>query len=82
MLQAAKMLTQTLAHLHCCLNPVLYAFVGVKFRNHFRRLVMDLWCLGKRYIGPRRFSRVTSEIYVSTRRSVDECSDNGSSFTM
>nr|XP_040025791.1 C-C chemokine receptor type 6a [Gasterosteus aculeatus aculeatus] len=81
-LQAAKTLTQTLAYLHCCLNPVLYAFVGVKFRNHFRRLVMDLWCLGKRYIGPRRFSRVTSEIYVSTRRSVDECSDNGSSFTM
>ncbi|XP_034383117.1 C-C chemokine receptor type 6a isoform X2 [Cyclopterus lumpus] len=81
-LQAAKTVTQTIAYLHCCLNPVLYAFVGVKFRNHFRRIVLDLWCLGKRYIAPRRFSRVTSEIYVSTRRSVDGSSENGSSFTM
>ncbi|KAM9840372.1 C-C chemokine receptor type 6a [Aulostomus maculatus] len=82
-LQTAKTVTQTIAYLHCCLNPVLYAFVGVKFRNHFRRIVQDLWCLGKRYIGPRRFSRVTSDIYMSSRRSVEGCSsDNGSSFTM
>ncbi|KAF7642478.1 hypothetical protein LDENG_00257240 [Lucifuga dentata] len=81
-LHAVKTITQTVAYLHCCLNPVLYAFVGVKFRNHFRRIVQDLWCLGKRYIAPRRFSRVTSEIYVSGRRSVDGSSDNGSSFTM
>ncbi|XP_071323439.1 C-C chemokine receptor type 6a [Trachinotus anak] len=81
-LQVAKTITQTIAYLHCCLNPVLYAFVGVKFRNHFRRIIQDLWCLGKRYIAPRRFSRVTSEVYVSTRRSVDGSSENGSSFTM
>ncbi|XP_059212108.1 C-C chemokine receptor type 6a [Centropristis striata] len=81
-LQAAKTVAQTVAYLHCCLNPVLYAFVGVKFRNHFRRIVQDLWCLGKRYIAPRRFSRATSEVYVSARRSVDGSSENGSSFTM
>ncbi|XP_067428956.1 C-C chemokine receptor type 6a [Thunnus thynnus] len=81
-LQVAKTVTQTIAYLHCCLNPVLYAFVGVNFRNHFRRIVRDLWCLGKKYIAPRRFSRVTSEMYVSTRRSVDRSSENGSSFTM
>uniref|UniRef100_A0A4W6BRU6 Chemokine (C-C motif) receptor 6a n=1 Tax=Lates calcarifer TaxID=8187 RepID=A0A4W6BRU6_LATCA len=81
-LQVAKTVTQTIAYLHCCLNPVLYAFVGVKFRNHFRRIMQDLWCLRKRYIAPRRFSRVTSEIYMSTRRSVDGSSENGSSFTM
>lgn len=81
-LQMVKMVTQSIAYLHCCLNPVLYAFVGVKFRNHFRRIVQDLWCLGKRYIAPRRFSRVTSKVYVSTRRSVDGSSENGSSFTM
>nr|QZC92264.1 chemokine (C-C motif) receptor 6a [Sebastes schlegelii] len=81
-LQSAKTVTQTIAYLHCCLNPVLYAFVGVKFRNHFRRIVQDLWCLGKKYIAPRRFSRVTSEFYVSTRRSQDGSSENGSSFTM
>lgn len=81
-LHVAKTVTQTVAYLHCCLNPVLYAFIGVKFRNHFRRIIRDLWCLGKRYITPHRFSRVTSEFYVSTRRSVDGSSDNGSSFTM
>ncbi|XP_028997742.1 C-C chemokine receptor type 6a [Betta splendens] len=81
-LQTVKTLTQTVAYLHCCLNPVLYAFIGVKFRNHFRKIVQDLWCLGKRYIAPRRFSRVTSEIYMSTRKSVDGSSENGSSFTM
>lgn len=81
-LQMVKTVTQSIAYLHCCLNPVLYAFVGVKFRNHFRRIVQDLWCLGKRYIAPRRFSRATSEVYVSTRRSVDGSSENGSSFTM
>lgn len=81
-LHVAKTVTQTIAYLHCCLNPVLYAFIGVKFRNHFRRIMQDLWCLGKTYIMPQRFSRVTSEIYVSTRRSVDGSSDNGSSFTM
>ncbi|XP_042370459.1 C-C chemokine receptor type 6a [Plectropomus leopardus] len=81
-LQLVKTVTQTVAYLHCCLNPVLYAFVGVKFRNHFRRIVQDLWCLGKRYIAPRRFSRVTTEFFVSSRRSVDGSSENGSSFTM
>ncbi|XP_022614585.1 C-C chemokine receptor type 6 [Seriola dumerili] len=80
--EVAKTVTQTIAYLHCCLNPVLYAFVGVKFRNHFRKIFQDLWCLGKRYIAPRRFSRVTSEVYVSSRRSVDGSSENGSSFTM
>ncbi|XP_041660619.1 C-C chemokine receptor type 6a [Cheilinus undulatus] len=81
-LLTAKTVTQTIAYLHCCLNPVLYAFVGVKFRNHFRRIVRDVWCLGKRYIAPRRFSRTTSEVFMSTRRSVDGTSENGSSFTM
>lgn len=80
-LQVAKTVTQTIAYLHCCLNPVLYAFIGVKFRNHFRRIMQDLWCLGKTYMGPRRISRVTSEVYVSSHRSMDGSSD-GSSFTM
>lgn len=75
-------ITESLAYLHCCLNPVLYAFIGVKFRNHFRKIMEDLWCLGKRYIYSRRSSWFTSEMYLS-RKSIDGCSnDNGSSFTM
>lgn len=81
-LETSKMLTQTIAYLHCCLNPVLYAFVGVKFRNHFRRIVHDLWCLGKTHLTPRRFSRVTSDMYLSTRRSLDGSGPHESSFTM
>ncbi|XP_048841360.1 C-C chemokine receptor type 6a [Brienomyrus brachyistius] len=74
--------TESLAYLHCCLNPVLYAFIGVKFRNHFRKIMEDLWCLGKRYIYSRRSSGFTSEMYLS-RKSMDGCNnDNGSSFTM
>ncbi|XP_054879929.1 C-C chemokine receptor type 6-like [Poeciliopsis prolifica] len=52
-LLTAMSVLQTVAYLHCCLNPVLYAFIGVNFRNHFRRIFRDLWCLGKRYIAPQ-----------------------------
>ncbi|CDQ59939.1 unnamed protein product [Oncorhynchus mykiss] len=82
--QVAKTVTETVAYLHCCLNPVLYAFIGVRFRNHFKKIVEDVWRVGKRVMNVRRFSRVKSEIYVSTaRRTVDGSStDNASSFTM
>ncbi|XP_017311306.1 C-C chemokine receptor type 6a [Ictalurus punctatus] len=81
--QLLLILTESLAYLHCCLNPLLYAFIGVKFRNHFRKVMEDLWCLGKSYIGARRTSRATSEAYLSSRRSVDSSGyENGTSFTM
>lgn len=79
----AIIITESLAYLHSCLNPLLYAFIGVNFRNHFRKIIQDLWCLGKSYMSSRRSSRVTSEMYMSTRRSVDGSnSDYGTSFTM
>ncbi|XP_027691470.1 C-X-C chemokine receptor type 5 [Vombatus ursinus] len=31
---------------HCCLNPVLYTFVGVKFRSDLIRLLGKLGCVG------------------------------------
>ncbi|KAJ3612858.1 hypothetical protein NHX12_019115 [Muraenolepis orangiensis] len=37
--------SRSVAYLHCCVNPVLYAFVGVKFRRHFRKILQDMWCL-------------------------------------
>ncbi|XP_013885439.1 C-C chemokine receptor type 6a [Austrofundulus limnaeus] len=81
--QTALTVMQTIAYLHCCLNPVLYAFIGVKFRNHFRRIFRDLWCVSKKYMTPRRFSRVTSDTNMSTfRRSMDASSETGTSFTM
>ncbi|KAL0967636.1 hypothetical protein UPYG_G00254760 [Umbra pygmaea] len=81
--EVAKTVTETVAFLHCCLNPFLYAFIGVRFRNHFRKIVSDLWCMGKRVLNPRHFSRATSEFNVSiSRRSMDGYSNENSSFTM
>ncbi|XP_004835091.1 C-X-C chemokine receptor type 6 [Heterocephalus glaber] len=38
--------TEAIAYLRLCLNPVLYAFVGLKFRNNFRKLMKDAGCIG------------------------------------
>ncbi|XP_015237947.1 PREDICTED: C-C chemokine receptor type 6 [Cyprinodon variegatus] len=62
----AKAVLQIIAYLHCCLNPVLYAFIGVKFRNNFRNIFQDLCCVSKGYISPNRSSRFTSNTYMST----------------
>lgn len=81
--ELTMIITESLAYLHSCLNPLLYAFIGVNFRNHFRKILQDIWCLGKSYMSARRTSRVTSEMYISTRRSVDGSNNEyGTSFTM
>ena len=36
--------SRSVAYLHCCLNPVLYAFVGVKFRPGARRRTRPRAC--------------------------------------
>ncbi|XP_057616304.1 C-X-C chemokine receptor type 3 [Chionomys nivalis] len=38
----AKSVTSGMGYLHCCLNPLLYAFVGVKFREQMWMLLMRL----------------------------------------
>ncbi|XP_046888452.1 C-C chemokine receptor type 10 [Hypomesus transpacificus] len=38
-------ITRTLAYTRCCLNPILYALVGVRFRNDVRKLFHDANCL-------------------------------------
>ncbi|XDB62997.1 PREDICTED: C-X-C chemokine receptor type 6 [Capra hircus] len=37
--------TEAIAYLRACLNPVLYAFVGLKFRKNFWKLMKDAGCL-------------------------------------
>ncbi|XP_051816557.1 C-C chemokine receptor type 6-like [Acanthochromis polyacanthus] len=81
-LQTVLMVMQSIAYLHCCLNPVLYAFVGVKFRNHFRRIFQDLCCRGKKYIAPRRSSRVTSEFNKFAACDLMDGYSENDSFTM
>ncbi|XP_062852945.1 C-C chemokine receptor type 7 [Trichomycterus rosablanca] len=36
--------TQGIAFLRCCVNPFLYAFIGVKFRNDLLKLMTALGC--------------------------------------
>ncbi|TRZ02647.1 hypothetical protein DNTS_024388 [Danionella cerebrum] len=69
------------AYLHCCLNPILYAFIGVKFRDHFLQIFKDLRCLGTRYIYSGQSSQQTSDLYVSGTKTV-AVQENLSSFTM
>lgn len=32
-------LSRLMAYSHCCLNPVFYVFVGIKFKNHLKRML-------------------------------------------
>ncbi|XP_051894707.1 C-C chemokine receptor type 7-like [Pristis pectinata] len=52
--------TSCLAYTRCCLNPILYAFVGVKFRNNLLKLIRCLGCPLQRLdmVAVRRPSRV------------------------
>ncbi|XP_049622868.1 C-X-C chemokine receptor type 3 [Suncus etruscus] len=43
-LNVARSVTECLGYMHCCLNPLLYAFVGVKFRERMWLLFMRLGC--------------------------------------
>lgn len=52
--------TQCVAFLRCCLNPFVYAFIGVKFRHDLFKLLKDWGCLSQ-----ERFFRYT----CSRRRS-------------
>ncbi|XP_068096940.1 C-X-C chemokine receptor type 5 isoform X2 [Hyperolius riggenbachi] len=40
----AVIVTEVLGFIHCCLNPVLYAFVGVKFRKDAMRVLNCIGC--------------------------------------
>ncbi|XP_056619399.1 C-X-C chemokine receptor type 3-like [Triplophysa dalaica] len=50
-LDVALTATSTLAYLHCCVNPVLYAFVGVKFRQQVLDMLRPLGISIKRPAG-------------------------------
>ncbi|XP_017296966.1 C-C chemokine receptor type 6 isoform X2 [Kryptolebias marmoratus] len=45
--QTALTVTQSVAYMHCCLNPVVYGFIGVRFRTNLKKIFQDLRCLGK-----------------------------------
>ncbi|XP_030708814.2 C-C chemokine receptor type 6 [Globicephala melas] len=75
--------TEVLAFLHCCLNPVLYAFVGQKFRSYFLKITKDLWCVKRRQKSLGfSCSRLHSDTLTSRQNSETADNDSPSSFTM
>uniref|UniRef100_A0A3B3DWX9 G-protein coupled receptors family 1 profile domain-containing protein n=1 Tax=Oryzias melastigma TaxID=30732 RepID=A0A3B3DWX9_ORYME len=54
--------TCTLAYTRCCLNPILYALVGVRFRKDVSHLLQDAGCP----CAPHRVLQTRSSISVSS----------------
>ncbi|KAI7792903.1 chemokine C-C motif receptor 10, partial [Triplophysa rosa] len=46
-------ITRALAYVRCCLNPLLYALVGVRFRNDILRLLTDTGCMCLSHLTPQ-----------------------------
>ncbi|XP_041805596.1 chemokine XC receptor 1 [Chelmon rostratus] len=57
LLDYAFYISRLFAFSHCCLNPVFYVFVGVKFKNHLERMLKS-WGGNNNSIRSRR-SRLT-----------------------
>ncbi|KAM9353511.1 C-X-C chemokine receptor type 3.1 [Symphorus nematophorus] len=60
-LDKARIITSSVGYLHCSLNPILYAFVGVKFRRQLLDILRSLGCKLK--------SSARLQSTVSSRRS-------------
>ncbi|NXQ23737.1 CCR6 protein, partial [Alaudala cheleensis] len=61
----ALLVTGGLAYLRCCLNPLLYAFLGERFRQELRLLASDAGCvrsLDRRCSSPRRRTSLSSYV--------------------
>ncbi|CAM4577233.1 unnamed protein product [Leuciscus chuanchicus] len=43
--ERALIVTQSIGFSHCCLNPILYAFIGVRFRRDLLHLLAKTKCL-------------------------------------
>ncbi|XP_069775072.1 C-X-C chemokine receptor type 3-like isoform X2 [Narcine bancroftii] len=44
-LDIAISITSCLGYFHCCLNPFLYAYAGVKFRRNLLQIFCDIGCI-------------------------------------
>ncbi|KAJ8415687.1 hypothetical protein AAFF_G00402440 [Aldrovandia affinis] len=62
--------TAAVAYSHSCLNPIIYVFVGRKFRRHLSKLVSRVPCVGCQFL-KRHFSPAARSTYSQTT-SVEE----------
>uniref|UniRef100_A0A8C5K0A9 C-C motif chemokine receptor 7 n=1 Tax=Jaculus jaculus TaxID=51337 RepID=A0A8C5K0A9_JACJA len=65
-LNIAYDVTYSLACVRCCINPFLYAFIGVKFRNDLFKLFKDLGCLSQEQLRHWSSCRHTRHASMST----------------
>ncbi|KAK5598766.1 hypothetical protein CRENBAI_004681 [Crenichthys baileyi] len=56
----ALTVTSSLGYLHCSLNPILYAFVGVKFRRQLLNILRSMGCKLKTTVKLESFTRRSS----------------------
>ncbi|KAG7469821.1 hypothetical protein MATL_G00132900 [Megalops atlanticus] len=59
-------ITEAVAYTHTCLNPIIYVFVGRKFRRHLSRLLGRLPCAGCQALKKRLSPIVGSTVSQST----------------
>ncbi|XP_069469464.1 C-C chemokine receptor type 9 [Ambystoma mexicanum] len=65
-LDIATHITQSLAFLHSSLNPLLYVFIGVRFRHDLLKILKDCGCISRsqwvRYVGSEWSCKRASEL--------------------
>lgn len=71
-LSVAITVCEFLGMAHCCLNPMLYTFAGVKFRSDLSRLLTKLGCAGPASL---------CQLFPSQRKSSLSESENATSLT-
>ncbi|KAM9489127.1 C-C chemokine receptor type 5-like isoform 2-T2 [Clarias gariepinus] len=64
-LSMAMQWVETLAFSHCCLNPIIYAFVGQKFRNLVLKILKEWFplCFGRCTVIISEFSERRSSVH-------------------
>ncbi|XP_023418380.1 C-C chemokine receptor type 8 isoform X2 [Cavia porcellus] len=76
-LTSATHITQTISFVHCCMNPVIYAFVGEKFKKHLSELFQKCFHHIFLYIGrqiPREsWEKSSSSHQRSSHSSTVDC---------
>ncbi|XP_062969571.1 C-C chemokine receptor type 8 [Cynocephalus volans] len=71
-LNYATHVTETISFTHCCVNPVIYAFMGEKFKKHLSELFQKSYSHIFAYMGrqmPRESPERSSSLYQHSSRS-------------
>ncbi|XP_067872898.1 C-X-C chemokine receptor type 3-like isoform X2 [Heterodontus francisci] len=63
-LDIAISITSNLGYFHCCLNPFLYAFAGVKFRRNLLQVISDIGCISQKTVN--KYTRSGSKPFMTT----------------